>query len=214
MSDFNPSESAETLFGYIDAASEAPGETVAGVGTVLLTHLLEGTPVEPETLSRETGLSSEKLDPLLADIEAERNGDGQIVGVGLSLRPTPHQYEAQGKVFYAWCAADTLLFPALLNHTATVTSRDPTNGDAIKVNVSPDAIEDIEPTSAVMTWAEGSDPSSLRETFCLPTRYFADENAAYKWAAQRDEVRVLSVEEAHDAARPLADRVMNEGFSC
>lgn len=214
MSDFNPSESAQTLFGHLEAASESSQETVTEVGTVLLTHLLEGTPVEPETLTSETGVPSETVEQLLTGLEAERNEDGDIVGLGLSLRPTPHQYFAQGKIFYAWCAADTLLFPTVLEHTAKVTSRDPTSGEAIELTVSPESVEHIEPASAVMTWANGARPSSLRETFCFPTRFFANAEGAQEWVSEREGVTVLAVEEAHEAARPLAEGVTNGAFSC
>lgn len=203
-SDFEP---ARTLFGTLETASSVPREVLMRVGTALQQHLLEGRPVPLNTLAEATDLSQNKLDHLLDQMEAEREENGDVVGLGLSLRSTPHQYETDGKIFYGWCAADTLLFPLLLQHTARVRSRDPINGAGIELTVSPNTVERMEPSSTTITWVEDGALSSLRESFCLPSRFFASAFTAQQWAADRESVDVLSVAEAYENARAIADRV-------
>ncbi|MFB6099368.1 MAG: organomercurial lyase [Salinibacter sp.] len=207
MPDSIPSEPAQTLFGTLETATSLSREILRQVGMALLQHLLEGQPVPLETLEEATGQDREEIARLLDRMEAERGENGEVVGLGLSLRPTPHQYKTGGKIFYGWCAADTLLFPPILQHTARVTSRDPISGAAIDLRVSPDAVERVDPSSAAITWVEDGTPVSLRESFCFPSRFFASAATAQQWAAEHENADVRSVEEAHEAARTIADRI-------
>ncbi len=53
----------------------------------------------------------------------EQDARGQIVGaLGLSLQDHPHRVSVDGVALSAWCAADTLVLPAMLQQTATIES--------------------------------------------------------------------------------------------
>lgn len=207
MPEFSAPEPAQTLFDTLETASSVSGEFVIRVLMMLQRRLLEGRPVPLDELAEATALPRNELDQLLDQLEAERGDGGAVVGLGLSLRPTPHQYETDGKIFYGWCAADTLVYPPVFQQTARVTSRDPLSGAAVTLTVTPEGVERQEPSSAVITWVDDGTPFSLRESFCLPSRFFASASAAHQWATDRKNVGVRSVAEAYEDARAIADRI-------
>jgi len=52
----------------------------------------------------------------------ELDTQGRLIGMGITLNPTPHRFDVEGIHLYTWCALDTLIFPALIGRTANVTS--------------------------------------------------------------------------------------------
>lgn len=211
MSSQTSSPDPSHTFSMLDRANPLSREALVRVGMALGHRLLEGRPVSVDTLAEATGRPQDELDQFLNRLEAERNENGEVVGLGLSLRPTAHQYETDGKIFYGWCAPDTLIYPPLFQHTARVRSRDPITGAAVKLTVTRDAVEQVDPSSAAVTWVEDGTPSSLRESFCRPGRFFADASAAQQWTAERERVTVYPVGEAHEAARTIASRLREWG---
>lgn len=111
MSSSPPPEPAQTLFHSLETASSFSREAIVQVGMTLLQHLLDGQPVSLETLEKATGRTQKEIDRFLNQLETEREENGDVVGLGLSLRPTPHQYVTGGNIFYGWCAPDTLVYP-------------------------------------------------------------------------------------------------------
>lgn len=207
MPEFSAPEPAQTLFDTLETASSVSSEFLIRVFMVTQRRLLEGRPVPLDELAEATALPRSEFDQLLDRLEAEREDRGGVVGLGLTLRPTPHQYETDGKIFYGWCAADTLIYPPVFQQTARVTSRDPLSGAAVTLTATPDAVERQEPPSAVITWVEDGMPFSLRESFCLPSRFFASAPAAHLWVTDRENEGVRSVAEAYRDARAIADRI-------
>ena len=106
------------------------------------------------------------------------------MGFGLTLVPTPHAYEANGRKLYAWCAVDALLFPVMLGHTAQIESRDPVTGEKIQVTVSPDGVQNVEPESAVVSWVNAIDLSNIRGNVCHYVHFFGSSESASKWIAR------------------------------
>ncbi len=85
---------------------------------------------------------------------AEFDDDGNLVGWGLALVPTPHKYWANGHDLYAWCAADTISIPSVLNHTAAIDSPDPISGEIVQLTVTPVGVRGLTPNSAVVSWSK------------------------------------------------------------
>ena len=84
----------------------------------LLRLLAEGKPVEPRYLASVAHCSLEEIQAVLPSSDVEVDQAGNIVGWGLSLVPTPHQFHLGETILYTWCALDALAFPALLGRTA------------------------------------------------------------------------------------------------
>jgi alkylmercury lyase len=58
-------------------------------------------------LAAVTGRTVREVSAALAAVpDTEYDGDGRIIGQGLTLSPTPHRLELTGEQLYTWCALD------------------------------------------------------------------------------------------------------------
>ncbi|HET8851498.1 MAG TPA: hypothetical protein VFN02_03160, partial [Ktedonobacteraceae bacterium] len=63
------------------------------------------TPVSPDALAQALHCSREQvLETLRLYPEAEYDPAGNLAGLGLTLRQTPHQLHLGEQTFYGWCA--------------------------------------------------------------------------------------------------------------
>ena len=62
--------------------------------------------------------SQEEIQAVVPSSDVEVDQAGNIVGWGLSLVPTPHQFHLGESILSIWRALDALAFPALLGRTA------------------------------------------------------------------------------------------------
>src|SRR6266542_5160636 len=87
--------------------------------TPLLRLLARGEPVSVERLAQAMGHTPAQVTRALQTLPSiEYDTLDNIVGAGLTLNPTPHQFAINGRTLYTWCALDTLFFPALLEQSA------------------------------------------------------------------------------------------------
>lgn len=154
----------------------------------LLPLLLAGGPVSVERFAASTGRSHEEAETIfvrLRDWGAEFDGAGDFVGAGLTLVPTPHRYEVDGQRFFTWCAPDTLLFPLMFGHTASIASTDPVSGELVHATISPQGVERIEPATAVLTSRRGGDVADVRGSICQFGHYFTSRKTATAYVARQ-----------------------------
>jgi alkylmercury lyase len=146
--------------------------------------LANGCPVLPDEIAIVLGVSPEKVLSTLRSFGTEFDKEGNVLGLGLTLVPTPHAYEVNGRKLYTWCAVDALLFPIMLRHTAHIESRDPVTGEKILVTVSPDGVQKVEPKNAVVSWVNDIDLSNVRGSVCHYVHFFTSAEIASKWIAE------------------------------
>jgi alkylmercury lyase len=146
--------------------------------------LANGCPVLPDEIAIVLGVSLEKVLSTLRSFGAEFDKEGNVLGVGLTLVPTPHAYEVNGRKLYTWCAVDALLFPIMLRHTAHIESRDPITGEKILVTVSPEGVQKVKPKNAVVSWVKDIDLSNIRGSVCHYVHFFSSFESASKWIAE------------------------------
>ena len=165
--------------------------------SVALTLLARGKPVSPAELAEVAGRSVEEV---LRDLEGQRsveyNENGEITGWGLALLETPHRITVDGKALYTWCALDTLMYPVVLARTFDVESPCHETGIPVTVRVSPDGVEQVSPSTAVVSIVIPNDVSDVRVSFCNSVHYFASENTASAWVERHPEALLLSAEDA------------------
>lgn len=174
--------------------------------------LARGKPVNVAELAAAAGVDVADVSNAPAGHDIEYDAQHRIVGWGLTLIPTPHSYNVNGRHLYTWCAADTLLFPAILGSPARVESRCPATDTAIRFIVDPRAgISDLSPDTAVISIPSSheTDYSRVRATACNPGRYFATAQAAQDWLAQHPDGTVLPVADAYERLRPITERVLD-----
>jgi alkylmercury lyase len=178
----------------------------------VLGRVAEGRPVPLE----EVALVASKVQMPTGDGIAliqkvsELDPQDHVVGIfGLSQKSHPHRFVVDGRTFSTWCAWDTLFLPSLLRRSARVESVCPTTKSAIRVFVTPEAVEDVEPPDAVISIVVPRPTKKGREsveeiwmTFCRFVHYFSSTDAAFDWLRkQSKDVRVLSVADAHRLGR-------------
>src|SRR5260370_10563528 len=127
----------------------------------VIRHLAHGHPITAEQVDHliaDLGIGSDEAHQFLREV-TERDATDQIVGaMGLSLNEHPHWLSVAGVSLSAWCALDTLFLPALLQQTVTIESPSPVTNHSIRLPVSPERVEEVNPASAVVSFVL-ADPS-------------------------------------------------------
>lgn len=191
----------ETVDNILQESSVA-GEGIRHVIYPLMRLLLDGNPVPVEKLADHSDLPPDRIKFILEEWgPPERNETGEITGLGLTLEPTPHEYHVGGETLYTWCAPDALGFPEVLNHTAYVVSADPVTDEKVTLTVSPEGVEELDPSSAVVSWTREADGRDIRGTFCRYGRFFARPQTAKQWQQDHPHTEILEVQEALEAVR-------------
>src|SRR6266699_4215426 len=171
--------------------------------------LARGRPVAPELLARRLHRNLDEVRSILgAHPELEYDAQGNLVGSGLTLVPTAHQFRVEQRILFAWCAFDTLTYPVELHLSAQVTSRCPVTGRSIHLTVTPEQVLDLDPAEAqvslIVDVAAGC-CHNVREDVCNYGHFFASREAATQWQAAHRQAVILSVEEAYQVGKLVGE---------
>jgi alkylmercury lyase len=147
-----------------------------------------GSLVSPDEIAIRVQTSPDKAVSTLKKFGAEFDKEGNILGLGLTLVPTSHIYNFNGHKMYTWCAADALYCPVIFKHTASIESSDPVTSEKIRIHVTPDRVEKIEPKSAVVSYTKNIDLTDIRGTVCNNVNFFSSPETAIEWIAERPNV--------------------------
>jgi alkylmercury lyase len=152
------------------------------------------------------------------DAWAERDGAGDMVGLGLTYNPTPHQMTIDGITLWAWCGMDTLIFTHALDTPAVISSTAPGSDEVVRLHASPSGITNLDPADAVVTerlpsgdQVDLDTTAGIWGTFCHHNHFFPSRAHAEQWAAGRDDIAILSVEEGFAVARDMAGALTRYG---
>jgi len=192
-------------------------QTTALIGRVdgqeLLPHAIRllsgGEPVPPERLAAAAGWSVEDIEAALAaQASAERDEEGRLVGLALTLWPTTHRITVDGRTLFAWCASDTLMVPVILGRPAIVESTCPQTGQAIRVEVTPDGVERVDPADAVMSALRPRGQlANVRSDTCAHGHFFSSSTATTAWTNAHPDGHIYPVEEAFRLDRLVIERL-------
>ena len=105
--------------------------------------------------------------------------------------------------------------PAVLGRTATVESKSPVSRERVSLTVSPQGVEEIDPPGTVVSigivdpdQANMGSVEAIWGTFCHHMFFFASREEAERWAAGRDDIEIISVEEAYELLRLVFSRFL------
>ena len=191
----------------------ASARTTPGLYRTLLRLLSRGEPVTIAELAAAAGQVSNFVYGAVAGWnDTEYDPQGRIIGWGLTLRPTPHGFNVDGKQLYTWCALDTLFFPAVIGRPARIESPCAATGIPIRLAVDPMVgVSALDPSTAVVSIVTPEHMSSVRTAFCNPGRFFATADGARDWQREHPGMELLSVVDAHRASRPLSEMLLDDG---
>jgi alkylmercury lyase len=94
------------------------------------------------------------------------------------MRPTSHRFTVTGRTLYAWCAGDALMFPVVLGRPGVVESACPRTGQPIRIDLAPDAVERLDPPTAVVSAVRPIGLTDLRSSVFRHGHFFASRAAA------------------------------------
>jgi alkylmercury lyase len=171
--------------------------------------LAEGQPVPRSALALRLGVPEETVDRILDGWPGVfSDPERRIVGYwGLALPPAyagPHRFAIGGRSFSAWCAWDTLFLPELLGRTAEVESAGPDQGGPVRLTVTPERVERIDPADARMSFLLPDAAAVQKDvvtSFCHFVHFFPSLQAGESWTARHPGTFILSIDDAHALAR-------------
>jgi len=113
------------------------------------------------------------------------------------------------KTTYAWCALDTLFIPALSGKTMGVEATDQVTGEPVSLVVDSNGARDVRPAGAVVSMVVPDGPFGydVIESFCHLVLFFASEESGRRWVADHEGTTLLSVSDAFELGRQLAERI-------
>ncbi len=184
----------------------------------ILRSLAKGRPVTGERVDQivaDIGIAGDEADQFLRQM-SERDTDDNIVGVmGLSLNDHPHRFDVNGTRMRTWCAEDTLFLPAMLKQTATIESESPLTKEKVRLTVSAQRVEESNAAGAVVSIvvidpdkADMSSAQAIWGTFCHHIFFFASREEAEQWAAGRDDIEILSLDEGFELGKQFWSKVL------
>jgi alkylmercury lyase len=199
----------------LTARITAPMRTTAGEAFLeivppTLDLLARGKSASPEEIAVAAGKSPEEVRGTLDQFPStEWDEQGRVVGLGLTLRLTPHRLELKGHTLFAWCALDSLLFPVILERPASIESPCRGTGEPVHIEVTPAGIEAVEPPSAVVSIVAARDLASARSVGCNNMHFFSSPEAASRWLEKHPEATILPVEDAFRLGQLIAEGLLD-----
>lgn len=171
-----------------------------------------GQPLALNDLASQVQMSQEDLNIHLAHIpDIEFDEEGKVIGWGVTLVPTQHQFWVQDHALFTWCAFDTVLFPPLLHVEAHVQSACSASGQPITFVATPEGIWNVFPvTSVVSLIVPDTRNDCVRTTFCQQSLFFQSEQAAAPWLTLHPEAVLLSLEAAAAVGKVVAESCLGK----
>ncbi|MCJ8166030.1 organomercurial lyase [Pontibacter sp. E15-1] len=164
-------------------------------------HLMNGEPLPVDRFAELLHMDAAEAQEALASY-GEVDAQGRVVGfLGLSLVPTQHKLIVQNRTLYTWCAADAILLPQFLSFSALIESKDPVNGELIKLSVNEDFLEWTDPVPLSVSWVEDADSCHISDSFCQRSHFFANQETAAKWLSENPDAKISHVEDFYTFVR-------------
>lgn len=156
-------------------------------------------PVSLEEIATSLYVSVEEIAATVRQIpDLEFDAAGNLVGMGLSLVPTPHQFFLQDRRMFTWCAFDTLTYPVVLQQEARVESRCLVTGTPIRQLVTPFRIASLDPSSAVISLPIPKATTCCdRSSFCNHGHFFCAPQVASPFLSAHPDALLLPVADAY-----------------
>ena len=145
---------------------------------------------------------------------------GRVVGFGgLATAPMHHRFEVNGRALWTWCAWDSLFIPEILGRPAHVTSSDPESRELVRLIVTPERIESVEPGGAVISFIQpdaeafGTSAANVMAKFCHYIFFFSSRTSGERWTAKHPGTFLYTLDDAFTLAKRLNAANFGLGFA-
>jgi len=174
---------------------------------IALQLLSKGDHISRDRLAEAWDMPIEQVNAIFEQASAlgtlQLDDSGNMVGTAISLVPSSHKFQIDGKNLYAWCAYDAIYAPGMIGSDAVVESVDPLTNESIQIKVSPNGITESEP-EGVVTTVVGMDADArggAESPRCNQMHFFASEENARKWAADHPGVLIMTIGQLFDVVK-------------
>ena len=185
----------------------------AGILLPAFPLLASGRPLGIAEIAAASGVSAIRVTEALDSGRCERDATGRLIDLyGMTLTPTLHRLEIDRKIVFSCCALWAHVIPKLVERTVRVESVDPVSRELIRLSVSPQGVESVEPAQAVATMAIASQEAieaDVSAAFCSNVRHFVSRESADLFAAGSPARHVVDVPELDDSASQLHREIWN-----
>jgi len=182
----------------------------------LYCELAKGGPVSPEELAGALGVVALEARELLQRDSLKpfvyRGDNGEIQGFGgLAVTPMRHKLCVDRRTLWTWCAFDSLFIPEILGKTARVESSDPETGDILRLTVTPNGVEVVEPETTMVSLlppdsSAFTSAANVMAKFCRFVHFFASRESGESWVRKHPGTLLCSLGQAQELARRLNAR--------
>jgi alkylmercury lyase len=195
-------ELADTLFAVFEGSKD-----VVVPALRIQKLLFDGQPVSSERIAATLQISRDEVTAILSHLGAELDEEGYVVGLGVSVVPTPHSYQINGRQLYVWCAFDAITFPIFHQASAVIESPDPISGEKVRLIGTPEGAKEVEPSTAVVSWVPGTESlENFRANICDFTHFFTSVETASQYVAQHPGLVIIPVDEVFQFGKLFWDR--------
>jgi alkylmercury lyase len=177
-------------------------------GLALYRLLLETRPIDPHHLAAVMGMPAAEIVALLDEpgmrCQLLYDDSSSVIGFGgLTIASTVHRLTVDNRQMFTWCAWDSLFIPGLLGATsARAESTCPVSSDLVCLTVTLNGVLPLAAREPVLSFtlpdvnecSQSAERSITR--FCQHLRLFASYDAGSTWAAERNDVFLLSLDDA------------------
>jgi alkylmercury lyase len=185
-----------------------------GPAVALYRELAKGRAVDAEQFARALDITPAAARALLERDTIKRfiypDAQGRVVGFGgLAAAPMHHRFEVNGRTLWTWCAWDSIFIPEILGRPARVTSPDPESRELVRLAVTPDRVESVEPSDAVISFTKldaeafGALAANIMASFCHYIFFFASRASGERWTAKHPGTFLCTLEDAFALAKRL-----------
>lgn len=144
------------------------------------------------------------------------NDQKRIIGLwGLALPEMKHRLTLAGQKLFTWCAWDTLFIPPIIQKTAQVESPCPITGEMIRLKVSPERIETLEPEAAVMSLTTPPNDKVSEDVvsnFCHYVYFFSSKIDGLHWTSIHDHTFIVPVQDAYILGKKMVQARYRENL--
>jgi alkylmercury lyase len=192
------------------------GEREAALHVTLLRELALGQPVTIERLAKSLNWTTDEAMLVLEKLPCgtiEYDGQGRLIGYGVTLRETPHAFVVNDQPLYTWCALDALMFPTVIDERAQVQSRCPHTNKPVTLTVTPQGVLSLQPEDAVISLVSVAAEGDIRSAFCCDVFFFASRQAGEAWCRDKPHAHIVSVQEGFELGQQIAHLILDRARS-
>jgi len=191
----------------LDGLPNGAYEAELRLQVIALQLLSKGEPVSPNRLAEAWGIPLEQVQAIFEQASSlgtlQLDDAGNMVGSAISLLPSSHKFQVNGKTLYAWCAYDAIYAPGVIGSDAVIDSVDPITNEPIRIKVSPDGVMKSKPEGVVATVVgmEADARGGAESPRCNQMHFFVSEENARKWSVDYPNVSIMTVDQMFEVAR-------------